>query len=117
MPPGFGTFGGGLRFNESQHFYSYVSDADKVPRRSTPFHHGPARGRRRGRKPGPFGPLDVRRTGRDPARGGRPEVTADTVRGAGPDRAPLLDVLAARLDEHLGDSRCDDILLLLVTMR
>jgi hypothetical protein len=103
--PRFGTFGGGLRFNESQHFYSYVSDADKVPRRSTPFHHGLARGRRRGRKPGPFGPLDVRRTGRDPAR------------GAGPDRAPLLDVLAARLDEHLGDSRCDDILLLLVTMR
>lgn len=45
------------------------------------------------------------------------QVTADTVRGAGPDRAPLLDVLVARLDEHVGDRRCDDILLLLVTMR
>lgn len=45
------------------------------------------------------------------------QVTADTVRGTGPDRAPLLDVLVARLDEHVGDRRCDDILLLLVTMR
>jgi serine phosphatase RsbU (regulator of sigma subunit) len=45
------------------------------------------------------------------------QVTADTVRGAGPDRPPLLDVLVARLDEHVGDRRCDDILLLLVTMR
>ena len=45
------------------------------------------------------------------------QVTADTVRGTGPDRAPLLDVLVARLDEHVGDRHCDDILLLLVTMR
>ena len=45
------------------------------------------------------------------------QVTADTVRGACPDRALLLDVLVARLDEHVGDRRCDDILLLLVTMR
>ena len=45
------------------------------------------------------------------------QVAADTVRGACPDRAPLLDVLVARLDEHVGDRRCDDILLLLVTMR
>jgi serine phosphatase RsbU (regulator of sigma subunit) len=45
------------------------------------------------------------------------QVTADAVRGAGPDRPPLLDVLAARLDEHVGDRGCDDILLLLVTMR
>ena len=45
------------------------------------------------------------------------QVTADTVRGTGPDRAPLLDVLVARLDEHVGDRACDDILLLLVTMR
>lgn len=45
------------------------------------------------------------------------QITADTVRGTGPDRAPLLDVLVARLDEHVGDRRCDDILLLLVTMR
>jgi len=45
------------------------------------------------------------------------QVTADAVRGTGPDRAPLLDVLVARLDEHVGDRRCDDILLLLVTMR
>jgi hypothetical protein len=35
----------------------------------------------------------------------------------GPDRAPLLDVLVAQLDEHVGDRGCDDILLLLVTMR
>src|SRR6185437_15196544 len=41
--PRLGTFGGELRFNESQHFYSCVSDTDKVPRRSAPFHHGPAR--------------------------------------------------------------------------
>ena len=47
------------------------------------------------------------------------QVTADTVRGTGPDHAPLLDVLVARLDEHVGDRGCDDILLLLllVTMR
>jgi serine phosphatase RsbU (regulator of sigma subunit) len=45
------------------------------------------------------------------------QVTAETVRGTCPDRAPLLDVLVARLDEHVGDRRCDDILLLLVTMR
>jgi hypothetical protein len=29
----------------------------------------------------------------------------------------LVDVLVARLDEHVGDRGCDDILLLLVTMR
>ncbi len=45
------------------------------------------------------------------------QLTADTVRDTGPDRAPLLDVLAARLDEHVGERACDDILLLLVTMR
>ena len=46
------------------------------------------------------------------------QVTADTVRGTCPDRAPLLDVLVARLDEHVGDRGRDDILLLLlVTMR
>ena len=45
------------------------------------------------------------------------QVIADTVRGTGPDRAPLLDVLVARLDEHVGARACDDILLLLVTMR
>jgi len=45
------------------------------------------------------------------------QVTEDMVRGAGPDHAPLLDVLVARLDEHVGDRGCDDILLLLVTMR
>ena len=45
------------------------------------------------------------------------QVTADAVRGTGPDRAPLLDFLVARLDEHVGDRRCDDILLLVVTMR
>ena len=45
------------------------------------------------------------------------QVTADTVRGTGPDRAPLLDVMVAGLDEHVGDRACDDILLLLVTMR
>jgi serine phosphatase RsbU (regulator of sigma subunit) len=45
------------------------------------------------------------------------QVTADTIRDTGPDRAPLLDVLAARLDEHVGERACDDILLLLVTMR
>ncbi len=44
------------------------------------------------------------------------QVTADAVRGAGPDRAPLLDILVSRLDEHVGDRGCDDILLLLVTM-
>jgi hypothetical protein len=44
-------------------------------------------------------------------------VTADTVRDTGPDREHLLDVLVARLDEHVGDRVCDDILLLLVTMR
>jgi serine phosphatase RsbU (regulator of sigma subunit) len=45
------------------------------------------------------------------------QVTADTVRDTGPDHAPLLDVLVARLDEHVGARACDDILLLLVTMR
>ena len=44
------------------------------------------------------------------------QVTADTVRGTGPDRGPLLDVLTVRLDEHVGDRGCDDILLLLVTI-
>jgi serine phosphatase RsbU (regulator of sigma subunit) len=45
------------------------------------------------------------------------QVTADTVGETGADRAPLLDVLVARLEEHVGDRACDDILLLLVTMR
>jgi serine phosphatase RsbU (regulator of sigma subunit) len=45
------------------------------------------------------------------------QVTADMVRDAGPDRAPLLDVLVSRLDEHVGGRGCDDILVLLVTMR
>jgi serine phosphatase RsbU (regulator of sigma subunit) len=45
------------------------------------------------------------------------QVTADMVRGAGPDRGHLLDVLVSRLDEHVGDRGCDDILVLLVTMR
>jgi serine phosphatase RsbU (regulator of sigma subunit) len=45
------------------------------------------------------------------------QVTADMVRGAGPDRRHLLDVLVSRLDEHVGDRGCDDILVLLVTMR
>jgi serine phosphatase RsbU (regulator of sigma subunit) len=45
------------------------------------------------------------------------QIIADTVRATGPDRAPLLDVLVARLDEHVGNRGCDDILLLLVTMR
>jgi serine phosphatase RsbU (regulator of sigma subunit) len=45
------------------------------------------------------------------------QITADTVRGSGPDRRPLLDLLVARLDEHVGDRGCDDILLLLATMR
>jgi hypothetical protein len=29
----------------------------------------------------------------------------------------LLDALATQLEEHVGDRGCDDILLLLVTMR
>ena len=45
------------------------------------------------------------------------QVTAETVLDTGPDRAALLDILVARLDEHVGDRGCDDILLLLVTMR
>ena len=45
------------------------------------------------------------------------QVTADTIRDTGSDRAPLLDVLVARLDEHVDDRGSDDILLLLVTMR
>jgi serine phosphatase RsbU (regulator of sigma subunit) len=45
------------------------------------------------------------------------QVTADTIRAAGPDRRHLLDTLVARLDEHVSDRGCDDILLLLVTMR
>ena len=45
------------------------------------------------------------------------QVTAETVLDTRPDRAPLLDILVARLDEHVGDRGCDDILLLLVTMR
>jgi len=32
-------------------------------------------------------------------------------------RRHLLDALVARLDEHVSDRGCDDILLLLVTMR
>ena len=36
---------------------------------------------------------------------------------AGADRARLLDALVTSLDDHIGDRRSDDILLLLVTMR
>jgi hypothetical protein len=42
------------------------------------------------------------------------------VRAAEADGVPgihLLDTLASRLEEHVGDRGCDDILLLLVTMR
>jgi hypothetical protein len=39
--PWLSTFGGGRRFNVSQHFYSRVSVSDKVPRRSAPFHVAP----------------------------------------------------------------------------
>jgi serine phosphatase RsbU (regulator of sigma subunit) len=48
------------------------------------------------------------------------EVTAEAVRAAEAGEAPgtsLLDALAARLEEHVGDRGRDDILLLLVTMR
>ena len=45
------------------------------------------------------------------------QVTAEAVSRAGTDRARLLDALVASLDDHVGDRRCDDILLLLVTMR
>src|SRR5436190_3962248 len=71
--PRFGTFGSGLRFNTSQHFYSYVSDTDKVPRRSAPFHDGAAPRPQEGGNQDRSAPHDVRRTGRDLARGGRPE--------------------------------------------
>jgi hypothetical protein len=40
---------------------------------------------------------------------------AGALRGAG--RAHLLDALVSSLDDHVGDRACDDILLLLVTMR
>ena len=36
---------------------------------------------------------------------------------AGADRTQLLDALVTSLDDHVGDRRSDDILLLLVTMR
>ncbi|HET9973109.1 MAG TPA: hypothetical protein VFQ68_33080 [Streptosporangiaceae bacterium] len=42
------------------------------------------------------------------------------MRAAGAGGAPrthLLDTLASRLEEHVGDRGCDDILLLVVTMR
>jgi serine phosphatase RsbU (regulator of sigma subunit) len=49
------------------------------------------------------------------------QVMAEAVRpaagGGGPERGRLLDTLVARLDDHVGDRGCDDILLLLVTMR
>ncbi len=45
------------------------------------------------------------------------QVAAETVRDAGTDRTHLLDALVASLDDHVGDRGCDDILLLLVTMR
>jgi serine phosphatase RsbU (regulator of sigma subunit) len=48
------------------------------------------------------------------------EVTAEAVRAAeagGPPGTHLLDTLATHLEEHVGDRGCDDILLLLVTMR
>src|SRR5690349_23737307 len=78
--PRLGTFGGGLRFNESQYFYSFVSDTDKVPRRSAPFRHGPSRASGEAGT-GTVRPHDVRRTGRELARGGPPE------------RAPAFSVL------------------------
>ena len=48
------------------------------------------------------------------------EVTADAVRAAEAGVTAgthLLDALASCLEEHVGDRGCDDILLLLVTMR
>ena len=48
------------------------------------------------------------------------EATAEAVRAAEAGESPgtgLLDTLATRLEEHVGDRGCDDILLLLVTMR
>jgi serine phosphatase RsbU (regulator of sigma subunit) len=48
------------------------------------------------------------------------EVTAEAVRAAEAGMTGgthLLDTLAARLEEHVGGRGCDDILLLLVTMR
>jgi serine phosphatase RsbU (regulator of sigma subunit) len=48
------------------------------------------------------------------------EVTAEAVRAAEAGVTGgnhLLDTLATRLEEHVGDRGCDDILLLLVTMR
>jgi len=48
------------------------------------------------------------------------QVTAEAVRAAEAGGTPgthLLDTLASRLEEHVGDRGCDDILLLLVTMR
>ena len=44
-------------------------------------------------------------------------VTAEAARSAGANRRHLLDTLVTSLDEHVGDRGCDDILLLLVTMR
>jgi hypothetical protein len=49
-----------------------------------------------------------------------PEVAAEAVRAAEAGvtgGTHLLDTLATRLEEHVGDRGCDDILLLLVTMR
>jgi hypothetical protein len=37
--------------------------------------------------------------------------------GDGADRAHLLDALVTSLDDHVGDRACDDILMLLVTLR
>jgi len=48
------------------------------------------------------------------------QATAEAVRAAeagGTPETHLLDTLASRLEEHVGDRGCDDILLLLVTMR
>jgi serine phosphatase RsbU (regulator of sigma subunit) len=45
------------------------------------------------------------------------QVVADAIRDAGTDRTHLLDTLVASLGDHVGDRGCDDILLLLVTLR
>jgi serine phosphatase RsbU (regulator of sigma subunit) len=52
--------------------------------------------------------------GRD---GGTGAVSPGVRAGDGPDGGELLDALATRLEEHIGDRGGDDMLLLLVTMR
>ena len=44
-------------------------------------------------------------------------IAEATAAGIGAERGGLLDALVARLNDHVGDRGCDDILLLLVTMR